>query len=88
MATWSDQVRGDFNLIAGTMLFLAECLELTIQEADEDTDITILVNSRDWLRDRATLFSPPGEPEDGYPSLGADVINLDAYRTWRQMKSG
>ena len=84
MATWDDDTRPNFNQVAGGMLYIASCLDELIKRADEDTDLTILLDTRDWLRDRANLFSPPGEPQEGYQ--GADVVSLDAWREWRRIE--
>lgn len=86
MATWDDEVRERFNAVAGMMIAIADALDALINLSDADTDLTLLVNSRDWLRDRSCVFSPPGEPEEGYPTNGADVINLEAYRAWKQIR--
>ncbi len=84
MATWDDEVRERFNMVAGGMLSIAEALHSLIVISYEDDDITLLVNTRDWLRDRANVFSPPGEPEQGYNS--DNVVSLDAYREWQKVK--
>lgn len=84
MATWDEEVRDRYHAVAGGMCTIADALDALIRLAPPDDDITYLVNTRDWLRDRSCLFAPPGEPADGYPSEGAQVINLDAWRAWRQ----
>lgn len=86
MATWDAPTRDRFAHVAGGMLTLADALDDLIKLADEDLDLTLLVNSRDWLRDRASIFAPTGEPEEGYPEHGAEVINLECYRLWKRMR--
>lgn len=86
MATWDDETRVRFQAVGGGMLYLAACLDELIKLADDDTDLTLLERSRDWLRDRSNLFCPPGEPAQGYSNEGAAVISLDAFREWRRIQ--
>lgn len=73
----------DWEAIAIDMMGIAEELDRLINEADEDTDLTILVDTRNWLLDRACVFAPPGRPQGGYPKGSAEVFNLEAERTRR-----
>lgn len=52
--------------IAWGMWTLAEAIDSLINEADEDTDLTIHVDTRAWLLDRANIYSPPGETNGGH----------------------
>lgn len=74
----------EYRAIAGGMIALADSLKEMIDSADEDQDITILVDSRNWLLDRSCVFAPPGEPEEGYPKEGAKVFNIDSERSKRR----
>lgn len=88
MGTWDDEVRESHYRVGGGLLAVADAIGVLIQIADPDADISIYVDTQNWLRDRACLFAPPGEPATGYPEQenGAQVINLDAYREWRRMR--
>ena len=86
MGTWPDETRSPFQKIAGGLLAVGEAVDAMIKAAGEDEDITVLVDTLQWLRDRASLFSPPGEPQEGYQSEGATVISLDAFREWRKVQ--
>lgn len=72
-----------FEAIAIDMMGLAEEIDALIQDADEDTDLTVLVETRNWLLDRSNIFWPPGKPSDGYPTNGAQVFNLESERAKR-----
>lgn len=66
--------------IAWGMWTLAEALDSLINEADEDTDLTVLVDTRSWLLDRANIFAPPGETNGSHPREACPVINMESWR--------
>lgn len=84
MSQLEDDDREQYRAIAGGMLCLAETIEELIAGAADDKGTTLLTDTRNWLLDRANVFSPPGEPEEGYPTEGATVISLDAWRALRR----
>lgn len=88
MATWEDDAtREGCRMIAGALLAAANAVDYLIQYAHPDDDITFHVDTRDMLRDRANVYAPPGEPQNGYPKndQGKDnVVSLDAWRVWKQ----
>lgn len=86
MATWGDDIRETFGNLAKALEGISGLCDYLIKTALEDEDITVLVDTRDWCRDRACIFRPPGEPQQGYPQDGADVISLDAYREWARIE--
>jgi hypothetical protein len=90
MATWDDDQRDLFHRLAGGLNSVADLCAHLIQTADFDEDITLLADTMTMLRDRSCIFSPPGEPQDGYPEVegGAQVISLDAFREWRKIQTG
>ena len=84
MATWEDDsVRQELADLADCMIAISSALQQLIDEAEEGTDVALLINSKDWLDARAAVFRPPGEPSTGYPTGGADIINLEAWRGFR-----
>ena len=75
----------DVNLpreVAGLLMCAATTLTVMIKTAEPDDDVSFYVDTRTKLSHLADAFSPPGEPEDGYPSGKelAPVISLDAWR--------
>ena len=74
----------DLRAIAGGMICLAESIKEIIDAAGDDEDTTLLVDSRNWLLDRSTVFAPPGESQDGYPKEGAKVFNIESERAKRR----
>ena len=78
-----DRGEDPFEAIAIDMMGLAEEIDALIQDADEDTDITYLVDTKYMLLDRAAIFWPPGKPHDGYPKGSAQVFNLESERAKR-----
>ena len=64
-------------MASGLSAQLAGVLDQMIADADEDEDLTFLVDARYRALNIADFLSPPGEPEDGY---SAPVVSLDKYR--------
>lgn len=75
-----DEWRDEEREIAGLMTETVNRLRDLISAAEEGEDVSFLTNTADKLDAWAKVFSPPGEPENGYPKEGATVISLDSWR--------